>query len=144
MTYPDFDLVWYIPGLLCGGMRPRSESDLELLVNAGVKILICLKESPTLFAECLSMGITPWHLPVPDFSVPTHEVIIQAGTLLEKRETVFLHCHAGLGRTGTVAAALLIIHQGMSPRDALETVRKLRPGSVETEEQEMFILSLGS
>ena len=50
-----------------------------------------------------------------------------------------MHCYAGLGRTGTVAARLLVEH-GMAPAEAIALVRKIRPGSIETDEQERYVL----
>ena len=49
-----------------------------------------------------------------------------------------LHCDAGLGRTGTVLAAYLV-SRGESASAALEKVRAMRPGSVETPDQEQVI-----
>ena len=51
---------------------------------------------------------------------------------------VAIHCAAGLGRTGTVLAAYFVA-KGLSAREAVERVRQLRPGSVETVEQERAI-----
>jgi ADP-ribosyl-[dinitrogen reductase] hydrolase len=50
-----------------------------------------------------------------------------------------MHCYAGLGRTGTIAARLLVEH-GMRPDVAIAQVRKIRPGSIETLEQEDYVL----
>lgn len=50
-----------------------------------------------------------------------------------------MHCRAGLGRTGTVAARLLVEH-GARPADAIALVRTVRPGSIETVEQESYVL----
>jgi atypical dual specificity phosphatase len=54
------------------------------------------------------------------------------------RMGVAVHCGAGLGRTGTVVAAYFVT-RGMGPREAVAKVRDLRPGSVETAEQERAI-----
>ena len=57
---------------------------------------------------------------------------------IEKAKTnqlgVAVHCAAGLGRTGTIIACWFA-HEKMSGRDAIARIRRLRPGSVETDEQ---------
>jgi protein-tyrosine phosphatase len=57
---------------------------------------------------------------------------------LARRETVLLHCAAGLGRTGMMAACLLVAC-GQTPASAIEQVRAARPGTIETEAQAAFI-----
>lgn len=52
---------------------------------------------------------------------------------------VFIHCRGGLGRTGTLAARLLVA-RGLEPEKAIEEVRRARPGALETVEQEDYIL----
>ena len=60
---------------------------------------------------------------------------------LEAGEKVFLHCRAGLGRSGTITAALLI-SGGMMPDDAIRAVRAVRPGAIETSGQVDWLQSL--
>lgn len=50
-------------------------------------------------------------------------------------ESVGVHCTAGLGRSGTMAAAYLVA-RGATADDAIATIRAFRPGSIETEAQE--------
>ena len=45
----------------------------------------------------------------------------------------------GVGRTGTVLACYLV-HRGATAVDAINRVRELRPGSVQTPEQEAAVL----
>src|SRR5690606_32732634 len=62
-----------------------------------------------------------------------------------------VHCGGGKGRAGTVAACYLALYgpssevpgetPQMGAQDAVEKVRMLRPGSVETSQQEEFIKS---
>jgi len=57
---------------------------------------------------------------------------------LNQKKNVLVHCAAGLGRTGTVASAVLI-KTGIAPKRALAHIRSLRPGSVETPSQMRFL-----
>jgi ADP-ribosyl-[dinitrogen reductase] hydrolase len=52
---------------------------------------------------------------------------------------IVVHCRGGLGRTGVIAARLLI-ELGEAPDKALQRVRAARPGAVETPEQEDYVL----
>jgi ADP-ribosyl-[dinitrogen reductase] hydrolase len=58
--------------------------------------------------------------------------------LLHDEIPVALHCYGGKGRTGTIAARLLV-ELGTAPALAIEHVRAARPGSIETREQEQFV-----
>lgn len=84
-------------------------------------------------------GLLHCHLPVPDFTAPTQAQLAEAvefmDEVLRAGGAVAVHCGAGLGRTGTICAAWLVRH-GWKPDDALREVRRRRPGSVETREQE--------
>jgi ADP-ribosyl-[dinitrogen reductase] hydrolase len=51
---------------------------------------------------------------------------------------VLVHCRGGLGRAGTIAARLLV-ELGMEPAEAIARVRAVRPGAIETPEQERFV-----
>ncbi|WP_165078555.1 MULTISPECIES: cyclin-dependent kinase inhibitor 3 family protein [unclassified Desulfovibrio] len=57
---------------------------------------------------------------------------------LERGEKIFIHCRGGLGRTGTLAARLLM-GRGLEPEAAIREVRAARPGAIETEEQEDYL-----
>ncbi len=62
-------------------------------------------------------------------------------TLLRKGRDVLVHCKGGLGRAGTIAARLLI-ELGMEPATAIDRVRAVRPGAIETPEQKQYVLGI--
>lgn len=46
----------------------------------------------------------------------------------------------GKGRTGTLIALFLVKFRGLTGLESIKRVRELRPGSIETLEQEQFIV----
>ena len=80
--------------------------------------------------------------PIADLGVPSLEDAVPFVKKLAKRlaapKTVVVHCFGGLGRSGTVAACVLVAH-GREAGDAIERVRAVRPGSVQSPLQEAFV-----
>ena len=71
-----------------------------------------------------------------------HQAVSIIQVSLRGGQPVVVHCERGLGRTGTIIAGYLTT-RGLSALEAIDSIRTLRPGSVETEEQEAVIYEYG-
>ena len=87
------------------------------------------------------------HMPIVDLKSSDHKFmdkwqttkVLLKNDLIEGKN-IILHCMGGKGRSGTIAA-LLLIEFGEKHKEAIEIVREKRKGAIETKEQEDFILS---
>ena len=87
--------------------------------------------------------VTDWrHVPIIDYGVPgpAFEAAWPALStdlhqLIDDGKRVLIHCHGGIGRSGLISARLLV-DRGLSPAAAVAAVRSVRPGAIETAEQE--------
>jgi atypical dual specificity phosphatase len=137
---------WVIDGRLAGLPRPGAirsvEEDLDFLRSEGIGLLVSLTERRVDPAAARGRGIEVLHLPIPDFGAPTPEqqraLVAAVGAAHAEGRAVGVHCAAGRGRTGTMLATCLVA-AGMAPSAAVAEVRRLRPGSVETAEQERAV-----
>jgi atypical dual specificity phosphatase len=116
---------------------------LEFLKDEGIDVIVTLTERPLSGPLISEFGFEYHHLPIQDFTPPTPEQIDEFVRLVRRaadagRKTV-VHCFAGRGRTGTLAACYLV-HMGHTPEEAIALVRRDRPGSVETAEQAAAVL----
>lgn len=90
-------------------------------------------------------GMTWMHAPIKDVSIPD-AAFERRWTLvghllrseLKKGNRIVLHCRGGRGRAGLVAARLLV-EFGADADAAIDTVRRARPGTIETREQEDYV-----
>jgi atypical dual specificity phosphatase len=130
--------TWIEKPLLAALARPESEEDLEWLRHHGLEVLLSLTEDPVRRDWVNDAGILVVHIPVEDMEAPTQEQLDRAVSAIERAHAnnmgVAVHCTAGLGRTGVVLAAYFV-RKGQTAREAIARVRRLRPGSIETEEQ---------
>lgn len=131
--------------------RDLKQDLLRLRQHYAVDLLVTLLEAPelgqlkipNLFNQIEMHGMRTRWLPIHDFGTPTslqsliclvEDILLE----LEQKQTVVVHCRAGLGRTGLVTASCLVA-LGYSPVAAFAQVREARPGSVETAEQEEYV-----
>uniref|UniRef100_A0A8B9NYI8 Dual specificity protein phosphatase 23 n=1 Tax=Apteryx owenii TaxID=8824 RepID=A0A8B9NYI8_APTOW len=138
---PNFS--WVVRGRLAGLAMPREPGHYQFLVGQGVRHLVSLTErAPPHHGSCPELQLH--RLRVADFSPPTHEQIQSFLHLVEeangKGEAVAVHCLLGNGRTGTMLACYLVKALKMSGIDAIQEIRRLRPGAIETHEQEKAVI----
>lgn len=148
------------PGGLGGGAAvadgARTEGPaLEAIARWGASSVVTLIEAdaPELSrAAGLAVGLgqltIDWHhLPIDDMQVPDaaferdwtyHGHVLRQR--LQRGDRILLHCRAGLGRAGMIAARLLV-ELGTAPDDAIAAVRAVRPGAIETTAQAAHVQS---
>lgn len=87
-------------------------------------------------------------LPVRDYTPPTMEQVEQfIQEIVDNKargQATCVHCAHGLGRTGTMLACYFVSEHGDNPETAIDRIRKLRPGSIETQDQEKLVYSFHS
>ena len=135
MTQMNFS--WVIDGSLAGAEGPARIRDLLYLKQQGIRAIVRM-ERRTISGE--ATDLIDRYEPVGDFAPPKlGQIQSMVRFIQEQIETwerpVVVTCAAGIGRTGTVLACYLV-HVGNSPYTAISKVRELRPGSIQTREQE--------
>ena len=132
--------IWWITEAVAGGAKPTSEN-LSDLKTQGFSTLVCLLD------EGETTGYDPHgyafhHLPIADFGAPSPaqfraflDIVAQApGKTL-------VHCWGGLGRTGTMGAALYIAG-GATADAAIAEIRTRRPGAIQSALQQQSLAAL--
>jgi ADP-ribosylglycohydrolase len=147
----------------CPGKKQRSgasgdwDRDLDLDLKAvhawGACAVVSLMEAsefqrfgvPGLGEAVEHLGMEWHHLPIIDGDVPRAPFARRWGysglrlrAHLAAGRRILLHCRGGLGRTGMIAASLLV-EGGIAPEQAILNVRAARPHTIETTAQEDFV-----
>jgi protein-tyrosine phosphatase len=166
---PILGAYWVKPGQIIAGEYPGSDDTefaqamLRSLLEAGVSVFFDLTSKGelepyqnALAKEAERFGSVPEYQkwPIRDMSANTvkkmTELLDAIDESVDAGKTVYLHCAAGLGRTGVVVGCYLVRH-GMSGEEALEAIPRMRrrdiPGhtmvSPETQAQRNMIREWG-
>lgn len=136
---------WIIKDVLAGGSQAglynEMEDDLTILKNRGINSIITLTEKPLDIPE----GNTDFkilHFPINDMGIPTPKKALEICNLIvemiKNNEKVFIHCKAGLGRTGTILACVLV-NMGRTDVEAIKEIRSVNNYYVQNITQERFV-----
>ena len=140
-------------GFYSGAWNRDLGKDLSAIIDWSADALVSLVEDHEFdllkvsdFKDQAQRSPFQWfHLPIVDVSVPCEKFEREwahAGNeirgILARGGKVVFHCRGGLGRTGLLAARLLV-EFGLEPEEAIAQVRGARPGAIETKEQEQYI-----
>ena len=166
---PHDNCYWLLPGALLAGQHPgAADADampaaMVALLNAGIRQWLdltsaveTLPDYRNVLAGCAAsrgQQVQVHRLPIADYAVPDaalmRHILDTLHAALRAGQPLYLHCHGGIGRTGTVVGCLLVEH-GYTPDQALALLaRKWRvmakraraPVTPETDEQRGFVLS---
>jgi len=129
---------WVDRPLLAASGRPRDADELAWIRQQGIQLLISLTEEPLRRDLVNEAGLMVMHVPVEDMEPPTQEQLEHCVSAIarahEQNIAVSVHCGAGMGRTGVVLACYFV-SKGMDAQNAVAKVRRIRPGSIETDGQ---------
>ena len=127
------------PGTVTTDLR----ASLDELVAAGAKVVVTLltvaeirsNQVHALADLCRASELAWFHLPIEDegapgddFEVAWQKVRTRIHQYLDCHESVVIHCKGGSGRTGVLAARILM-ERGIPARDAMRKIKILRPNA---------------
>lgn len=164
---PIVESYWLRDGLFLAGEYPGAGAPEEMrhrmdaFLECGIRAFIDLTEPHELpsyeaalkeAARSRGCAVEYRRFAIRDHNIPSTEtmrrILDGIDSFIQNGLPVYVHCWAGIGRTGTVAGCYLV-RQGMTPREALARVNALYktrppnpfyPASPEREEQVRFVL----
>ncbi len=139
----------------CPGTKDASLSDsLKSLKEAGAQVVVTMmpttelveNQADALPSLCAELGMDWYHLPVEDGCAPETPFVqafaLQKAILLDLIEsgaTIVIHCHGGSGRTGLMAA-ILMLELGYAPAQIKAQIQHLRPKALTSPVQVSYLV----
>ncbi|MGC9010270.1 MAG: dual specificity protein phosphatase family protein [Sulfolobales archaeon] len=132
---------WIIDNELAVSSMPSNE-DLRY-ISERFRTVVNLVEDHELEydpGELISRGVKVMRLPTPDMDAPQ---LLAMHMLLEEihrsPKPVLVHCYGGIGRSGTIATAYLMLIKRLGHEEALRITRSIDPRFVESFTQERIL-----
>lgn len=146
MKIPISESYWVEPGRFLAGEYPgwsneeKARRRMRLMLDAGVDTFVDLTEADEgllpyaglLQQEAEARGVEARHLrfAIRDHTAPSPELtrtILDAlDAALAEGRVVYVHCYAGIGRTGSIVGTWLVRNRGISGDEAIERIAGLR------------------
>jgi ADP-ribosyl-[dinitrogen reductase] hydrolase len=134
---PLSNCYWVLPGQLLAGEHPggstvaATRARLRSLLEAGVSCFLDLTQRDELppYDADLPLGVDYFRKPIPDHGIPQQpghmaELLDCLRDALRSGRVIYLHCRAGIGRTGMVAGCLLV-ENGLAGDAAIGELNRL-------------------
>lgn len=153
---------WVIPGRWLAGEYPGSGDEptararIDWLLGEGIDAFVDLTEPDELapYDTLLPSAVDYLRRPITDHGLPAarghmETILADLAALLREGRRVYLHCRAGIGRTGTVVGCWLA-QQGHAGEAAIEELNRLWsaspiaqiwPSVPETSEQRRYVIA---
>jgi len=144
-TVPYPNSFWVVPGQFLAGEHPGDLSDdilmarLSGLLEAGIRTFVDLTEEREMesyynflrdLAEERAVEVTYLRIPIPDRGVPPVGTLRCILDVIDRSvaddNAAFVHCFAGIGRTGTVVGCYLQRHGLATQSDVMKKIAHLR------------------
>lgn len=128
---------WVLPGLLLAGEHPSglapeaTRQRVGVLVACGIECFLDLTHPTEIepYDQALPFNVEYLRKPIRDHGVPEKrqhmmEILDCLHDALRAGRPAYLHCRAGIGRTGTVVGCLLV-ERGLTGEQALDELARL-------------------
>jgi protein-tyrosine phosphatase len=145
-TVPFPNSYWVVPSQILAGEHPidigeeATRKRLASLLDAGVRIIVDLTEEREQIPEYKALlhtlatdrqiDVKIHRHPIPDRGIPSVETLRSILDVIDhsvaKQSPVYVHCFAGIGRTGTIVGCYLRRHRVANAQDVIARISELR------------------
>lgn len=121
--YPELPNFHQVNAQLYRGAQPR-EGGIRKLAALGIKTIINLRgadeHTRAEQKEAEALGLRYFNISLPGLSRPSNEQVARVLALINdaQNQPVFVHCHHGEDRTGTIVAVYRISHDNWTSQQA--------------------------